>query len=235
MQGRRQAKAPEARSPAAERYLEAIYYIEHEGEVARPGRLAEWLGVSAPTVSVSLQRLVRDGWVQVAADRSVALTDAGETAAADIVRRHRIVERWLTDALGMDWTTADREAAVLAHGMTTTVLDRLDAHLGHPATCPHGNVIPGRRPPKGGPLRRLVELAAGDRAAVARISEVAEHEAPQLLRVLGGAGLTPGVEVEVRAAGPRSWRVATPDGDVELDRAIAAAVWVTATTARRAA
>src|SRR5439155_21113976 len=94
-------------SEAVERYLEAIYYIEHEHEVARPGRLAEWLGVSAPTVSISLHRLVRDGWIEVAADRSVQLSDAGGEAAAAIVRRHRIVERWLTDVLGLDWATAD--------------------------------------------------------------------------------------------------------------------------------
>ena len=63
------------RSETSERYLEAIYYIEHEGEVARPGRLAEWLGVSAPTVTVSLQRLARDGLIRIADDRSVELTD----------------------------------------------------------------------------------------------------------------------------------------------------------------
>ncbi|HEY4869516.1 MAG TPA: metal-dependent transcriptional regulator, partial [Candidatus Dormibacteraeota bacterium] len=74
--------------------------------MARPGRLAEWLGVSAPTVSVSLQRLARDGWIRAASDRSVELTESGSAAAADIVRRHRIVERWLTDGLGMDWATA---------------------------------------------------------------------------------------------------------------------------------
>jgi DtxR family Mn-dependent transcriptional regulator len=226
--GRRQAKPPEARTPTAERYLEAIYYIEHEGEVARPGRLAEWLGVSAPTVTVSLQRLARDGWVRAASDRSVELTESGSAAAADIVRRHRIVERWLTDGLGMDWATADREAAILAPGMSSTVLDRLDEHLGHPSTCPHGNVIPGRRPPKGRSLLRLVELQPGARAQVARISEVAEHEAPQLLSVLGAAGLVPGVEVEMRGAQDGHWRIAAHQDELELDQGVAAAVWVEA-------
>jgi DtxR family Mn-dependent transcriptional regulator len=93
------------RSETSERYLEAIYYIQHEGEVPRPGRLAEWLGVSAPTVTVSLQRLARDGLVSIAGDRSVELTEKGAEAAATIVRRHRIVERWLTDVLGLDWAS----------------------------------------------------------------------------------------------------------------------------------
>jgi DtxR family Mn-dependent transcriptional regulator len=199
--------------------------------VARPGRLAEWLGVSAPTVSVSLQRLARDGWVRAASDRSVELTESGSAAAADIVRRHRIVERWLTDGLGMDWATADREAAELAPGMSSTVLDRLDAHLGHPSTCPHGNVIPGRRPPKGRPLVRLVELQPGARAHVARISEVAEHDAPQLLSVLGSAGLVPGVEVEMRGPRDGHWRIRAHQDDLELDQGVAAAVWVEAPAA----
>ena len=73
------------RSETTERYLEAIYYIDHEGEVPRPGRLAEWLGVSAPTVTVSLQRLARDGLISIAGDRSVELTESGADAAATIV------------------------------------------------------------------------------------------------------------------------------------------------------
>ena len=219
---------PAHRSETAERYLEAIYYIEHEGEVPRPGRLAEWLGVSAPTVTVSLQRLARDGWIRIAGDRSVELTESGGQAAATIVRRHRIVERWLTDVLGLDWATADVEATALTHGMSATVLDRLDALLGWPATCPHGNVIPGRNPPQGGHLVRLVDLADGGRAKVARISEVAEHEAPQLLRILDQLGLTPGVEVGVVSRSPDAWTLRAGGREVHVDAGTARAVWVEA-------
>lgn len=194
--------------------------------MARPGRLAEWLGLSAPTVTVSLQRLVRDGWVRSAGDHSVELTDAGQEAAADIVRRHRIVERWLTDSLGLDWATADREAAVLAPGMTPTVLDRLDEQLGRPLTCPHGNVIPGRRPPKGRRLIRLLELAPGSVAPIARVSEVAEHEAPQLLSQLSEHGMTPGVEVEMRGQHEGRWHLLVGGREVALDPLVARAVWV---------
>jgi DtxR family transcriptional regulator, Mn-dependent transcriptional regulator len=214
------------RSETADRYLEAIYYIQHEGEVARPGRLADWLGVSAPTVTVTLQRLARDGWIDVAADRSAELTKAGAEAAAAIVRRHRIVERWLTDVLGLDWATADREAAALAHGISAVVLERLDSHLGKPATCPHGNVIPGRRPPKGGNLTRLVDLTPGQVARVARISEVAEHEAPQLLGLLDQRGLVPGTVVTVLDDSGARPRIRIGNVETIVDSQVARAVWV---------
>jgi DtxR family Mn-dependent transcriptional regulator len=215
------------RSETSERYLEAIYYIEHEGEVPRPGRLAEWLGVSAPTVTVSLQRLARDGLVRIAGDRSVELTDAGAEAAATIVRRHRIVERWLTDVLGLDWAAADLEAQTLTHGMSVTVLDRLDEQLGHPNTCPHGNLIPGRSAPAGRSLMRLVDLADGESARVARISEVAEHEAPQLLRILDRCGVIPGIEVRVVARAPAGWTLRAGESpETTVDPGTARAVWV---------
>jgi DtxR family transcriptional regulator, Mn-dependent transcriptional regulator len=217
---------PAHHSETAERYLEAIYYIEHEGEVPRPGRLAEWLGVSAPTVTVSLQRLARDGLIRIAADRSVELTDGGAEAAALIVRRHRIVERWMTDVLGLDWATADLEAQTLTHGMSGTVLDRLDEQLGWPLTCPHGNVIPGRNPPSGRRLVRLIDIADGDSARVARISEVAEHEAPQLLRLLDQQGIKPGVEVDVVGRSSSEWTFSVGGAEVRLDPGTARAVWV---------
>jgi len=219
---------PAHRSETVERYLEAIYYIEHEGEVPRPGRLAEWLGVSAPTVTVSLQRLARDGWVSIAGDRSVHLSEAGSDAAATIVRRHRIVERWLTDVLGLDWATADVEAASLTHGMSEIVLDRIDELLGRPLTCPHGNVIPGRTPPQGRRLMRLVDLADGEEARVARISEVAEHEGPQLLRTLDRCGLMPGIEVCVLTRSPAVWRLRAGGIETSVDARTARAIWVEA-------
>jgi DtxR family Mn-dependent transcriptional regulator len=215
-----------ARSEVTDRYLETIYYIENEGDVARPGRIAEWLGVSAPTVSVSLQRLARDGWVTVADDRSVHLSDAGRVAAAAVVRRHRLIERWLTDILGLDWATADREAAALSHGVSETVLERLDEHLGRPSTCPHGNVIPGRRAPPGRPMQRLIELPAGVESRVFRISEVAEHDAPQLLAVLHDGGVVPQARIRVAERGEGQLRLIVEGHPVVLSEGVAAAVWV---------
>jgi DtxR family Mn-dependent transcriptional regulator len=236
--------APGRLTETAEHYLEAIYYIAHEGDVPRPGGLVEWLGVSPPTVTVTLQRLARDGWLAAAGDHSITLTPAGEAAAAQVVRRHRILERWLVDVLRLDWVAADREASRLAHGMSDTVVDRLDEHLARPRSCPHGNPIPGRAEVPSD-LVRLDRLPPGAPARVVRISEVAEHEAPQLLSSLHDLGVTPGRRVEVRPGGPAPAAAGREPGggfaagraaaglnidvdgrQVEMDAGAARAVWV---------
>src|SRR2546421_9104900 len=96
-------------------YLDAIYYIRAEGEVVRSARLADWLSVSRPTVTVALRRMTRDGMLRLNARKEIELTARGDAAAAAIVRRHRIVERWLTDVLGLDWVTAEAGAQPLQH------------------------------------------------------------------------------------------------------------------------
>src|SRR5260370_9440901 len=150
-QSREGAASEVHRTETVDRYLECVYYIAHEGETVRPSRLADWLGVSAPTVSVNLQRLERDGWVRIARDRSVSLTPRGEEVAARIVRRHRLLERWLTDVLALDWATADREAGPLSHGFPDLLLLRLAQPLRDPAPPPPGTTIPGRPPPPNQP------------------------------------------------------------------------------------
>src|SRR5256714_3403063 len=102
-------------------YLEAIYYIRAEGEAVRSARLADWLSVSRPTVTVALRRMTRDGMVRLNAHKEIELTARGDEAAAAIVRRHRIMERWLTDVLGLDWVTADAEAGRLGHSGSQVV------------------------------------------------------------------------------------------------------------------
>ncbi len=182
-----------------DRYLETIYCIAGEGETVRPSRLATWLGVSAPTVSDAIQRLARDGWVDVASDRSVTLTADGHRAASALVRRHRVLERWLVDVLAFDWATADVEADSLSSAFSEQVIDELDRSLGSPATCPHGNPIPGRDPAYGA-LEALSSLDPGVEARVRRISEVAEHEARALLTMLAEHGIAEGAIVEVLGA-----------------------------------
>ncbi len=213
-------------SSNAARYLEATYYIAHEGETVRPSRVAEWLGVSAPTVTGVMQRLHEQGLIEFNADRSLRLTQRGEQHASDVVRRHRVVERWLTDALGLDWATADLEAGRMSHVFSDLVLERIFDGLGRPTTCPHGNEIPGSG------LRRrelvsLFELESGVPAVISRISEVAEHEAPQLLRLLGAEGLRPGVEVEVRRElGAEALSVLVAGRQTALGLPAAKSVWV---------
>ncbi len=218
--------AAAALSQTAARYLEATYYISHEGEAVRPSRLAEWLGVSAPTVTGVMQRLHEQGLVEFNRDRSLLLTPAGEAASAGVVRQHRVVERWLTDALGLDWTTADQEAGQMSHAFSELVLERIFQSLGRPLTCPHGNEIPGAGLPER-ELENLYELPAGIPALISRISEVAEHEAPQLLQLLDQEGLHLGTRVEVRhAAGADAVTVLVGGRQTALGFRAARAVWV---------
>lgn len=215
------------RSATVDRYLETIYCIASEGEVVRPNRLAYWLAVSAPTVSEALQRLERDGWVKIASDRSIALTDEGFTAATALVRRHRILERWLTDVLGFDWATADGEADDLSSAISDAVVDRIYASMGSPSTCPHGNVVPGSEVPYGD-LVALADLEPNTPAMIRRISEIAEHEARSLLMMLAEHAITEGSEVRVTKAklGPSEIAIVMAGRSVTLSIEAARLIWV---------
>ena len=214
-------------SEVVSRYLEAIYYMWSEGEPLRSARLADWIGVSRPTVTVAVHRMIRDGMVRMTGRKEVELTAAGLRVAESIVRRHRIMERWLTDGLGLDWVTADEEAARLEHAVSDVVERRLYKVLGRPQTCPHGNPIPGYS--KASPREvRLATLLPGARAAVTRVSEVAEREAPLLLAYLHERRLTPGRKVGVVEVDGVSGTMGVRVGKatVTLSRDTAAKLWV---------
>jgi DtxR family Mn-dependent transcriptional regulator len=210
------------------RYLEAIHYMEAEGEPVRSARLADWLGVSRPTVTVALRRMTRDGMIRLNSRKEIELTEQGSQAAAAIVRRHRIMERWLTDVLGLDWVVADEEAARLEHAVSEVVEARLWETLGRPTSCPHGNPIPGYADPNP-EERRLSGLQQGDGAVVSRISEVAEREAPLLLRYLLERHLVPSTRLEVLEVDPvgRTLRLRVARREVTLSHETAAKIWVT--------
>jgi DtxR family Mn-dependent transcriptional regulator len=140
--------------------------------------------------------MTRDGMVRLNAHKEIELTPRGDEAASAIVRRHRIVERWLTDALGLDWVTADAEAERLEHAVSEVVEETLYRSLGRPKTCPHGNPIPGHSTMRANELR-LSALRPGDTGTITRISEVAQREAPPLLQYLHERGLHPGTRVTV--------------------------------------
>src|SRR5438093_7241456 len=213
-------------SEVVSRYLEAIYYMWSEREPLRSSRLADWLGVSRPTVAIGLRRMTRDGLVRMNGRKEIELTPAGMRAAEAIVRRHRIMERWLTDGLGLDWVTADAEAARLEHAVSDVVEQRLYEVLGRPMTCPHGNPIPGHSRASARETR-LSMLAAGDRASITRVSEVAEREAPLLLAYLHQRDLTPGQKVSVLETDEvgRTVRVRVAEREVTLSRETASKIW----------
>ena len=201
--------------------------MQAEGETVRSARLAYWLGVSRPTVAVALRRMTRDGMVTISGRKDIRLTSAGAAIAAAIVRRHRIVERWLTDQLGFDWAAADEEAARLEHAVSDRVEERLYQALGRPTSCPHGNPIPGYSEADPGEVR-LAALGRGREAVVSRISEVAEREAPALLGYLLGRGLVPGRRVsvlEVDEVG-RTLRVRVGDEAISVSPDTGSKIWV---------
>jgi DtxR family transcriptional regulator, Mn-dependent transcriptional regulator len=209
------------------RYLEAVYYMEAEGETVRSARLADWLGVSRPTVTVALRRMTRDRMVRLNSRKEIELTERGSAAAAAIVRRHRIMERWLTDVLGLDWVVADEEAARLEHAVSDRVEGRLWEQLGRPTSCPHGNPIPGYATLNPQEVQ-LSSLEQGSVASVSRISEVAEREAPALLGYLLERRLVPGTQIavlEVDRVG-RTIRIEVAEREVVLSHETGGKVWV---------
>jgi DtxR family Mn-dependent transcriptional regulator len=161
--------------------------------------------------------------------KEIELTARGKKEAESIVRRHRIMERWLTDGLGLDWVTADAEAARLEHAVSDVVERRLYEVLGRPATCPHGNPIPGYSEASGKEVR-LSSLKTGDRATLTRVSEVAEREAPRLLAYLHDRNLTPAREISVIDADEigKTLRVSVADREVTLSHETASKVWAVA-------
>src|SRR6267143_1212648 len=128
-----------------EEYLESILAIEEEGVVPMRARLVERLGLSAAAVSETIGRLSDHGYVELHGDRSLHLTDKGRALATTVVRRHRLAERLLTDVIGLEWEKVHREADRWEHAISADVEEKLVALLGDPATCPHGNPIPGTK------------------------------------------------------------------------------------------
>src|SRR5512141_244533 len=129
-----------------ENYLEAIYNMHDEasatGQKIINARLADRLGVKPPTVSQTLQRMARDGYVKID-DGDIALTKRGLEIAEASIRRHRIIERFMSDILNIEWAVAHREAERVQHAISPLIEDKMLAALGHPTACPHGNPIPG--------------------------------------------------------------------------------------------
>lgn len=189
---------------AIEEYLESIYKLQSRGTRVIGARLAEDLGVSAPTVTEMLRRLRQEGFVVLGGDKEVVLTQKGRDAAEVLIRRHRLSERLLTDILGMPWSQAHDEACKFEHVISPEVEARLARTLDYPTTCPHGNPIPGMDG-EAERLTRLSDLAQGTRGVVRCV----EAEDEQLLAYVEGLGLLPGREVEVVGFAPM-------DGPVEV-------------------
>lgn len=183
-------------TPTLEEYLETIYKLSLSGPV-RPTSVAESMSVSGPTVTATLKRLEAHGLI-TRQGTEVLLTEEGQARSLDIVRKHRIAERFLVDVLGLDWQAAHDDACLLEHALSPRVLVALEEYLGNPSVCPHGHPIPdasGAVTQTDG--RVLSEVGASETVRVLRVSEQGE-----LLDYLADVGLVPGAEVLVVAVEP---------------------------------
>lgn len=191
---------------AFEGYCEAIYELREDDIEVIQARIAERLQVSRPSVSEMMRRMETQGLVTVRGG-VISLTQTGRKMGEQVVRRHRLAERFLTDVLGLSWAEAHHEAGKWEHVISESVEAAMVRILGQPDTCPHGNPIPGHsgRVPNGDPLS---SVPVGNDFTVMRIPEELEF-AEGMLEFLESAGVKPG----------RMGRVVnqSPDGTVTVD------------------
>ncbi|HEU5034094.1 MAG TPA: metal-dependent transcriptional regulator [Mycobacteriales bacterium] len=213
------------RSPAVEDYLETIYELEESGIPPMRARLVERLKVSAPTVSETVARLEREGYLRIDDQRVLRLTDRGLGAATAVMRRHRLAERLLVDVLKVPWHQVHEEAHRLEHAISETLEPYLVKVLGDPGSCPHGNPIPGsvNTVDTAGQVA-LTELPAGETAVVRRIDEEIEAK-PDAMMALERQLLMPGHPVTVVTAADGELLLRSDVGDARLALAVAGKVY----------
>ena len=187
------------RTDAAEDALKAIWELSGDGIPLSTGALAQFLGVTPPTASAMLKRLAEHGLVDRADARSVELTGHGAAHARFIVRRHRLIETFLSSVLLVPWDELYAEAELLEHAVSDSLLARIDDLLGHPSTDPHGDPIPRRR--EGEPVapdESIVDAPVGRQFRIERL----HNRNAEALRYLAELGLRPGVMVDVLERSP---------------------------------
>jgi DtxR family transcriptional regulator, Mn-dependent transcriptional regulator len=175
---------------AEQEYLEMLFWLFEAGLPMTGANLARAMQLSAPTVHEMLGRLERDGYVARSADRAIEFTPSGREHAEQIVSRHRMIERFLTDVVGVPWDDVHEEAEQLEHAMTPRFEAYVRSSVGDAKTCPHGHPIRVGERIDGVPL---ADCAPGARVTVLRL----ENEAEDLLHYLKDAGIEPGLEGEV--------------------------------------
>jgi DtxR family Mn-dependent transcriptional regulator len=211
---------------AVQDYLKAIYALESAGERVTTSALAARMGVSAPSATAMTKRLADLGLVERSPYRGVALTEDGNRGALEVLRHHRLLERYLVDRLGLSLDEVHVEADRLEHALSEELEAKIDAELGFPTHDPHGDPIPDRE------LRvaadgdsTLLDLPPGDRASVSRVPDGNS----ELLRYLAELGLLPGSDVEVVSQAPFGGPVTvrTASGEHAISRDLADSISAT--------
>lgn len=221
MSAARAAKqAPDLTAPV-EDYLKAIYELERSGQPAETNAIAQLLRIAPASVSGMMRRLADQRLITHAKYRGARLTASGRRAALRTIRRHRVIESYLTCALGYSWDQVHDEAEQLEHAASDELIDRMAAAIGEPSSDPHGAPIPGRD----GTLRErsfvpLSSLAPGE---AARVEQVADNSAERL-RYLAELGVVPGASVCVLAREPFDGPISLHVGDSDETRMIGPAL-----------
>ena len=215
-----------------EEYLEAIFRLQEKSGAARTNDLVKMLDVAPGTVTNTVERLERESYITHVPYRGVKLTEKGNKIAVQVLRRHRLSERLLTDILHVEWDKVHEAACRLEHGMTEEILDSLEKALNHPKTCPHGNPIPTQR---GNIVEQetesLTELGVREKGTIVKIVD----ENQELLRYLDTRGIAPGVSVEVAEKAPFDGPITIKINEAAraLSRDVASIIKVKKTKTRR--
>jgi DtxR family Mn-dependent transcriptional regulator len=206
---------------AEQEYLEIMFWLEEAGLPMTGANIARAMQLSPPTVHEMIGRLVDDGYVSRSADKSLAFTDSGRAHATHIVQRHRMIERFLTDVLGIPWDEVHEEAERIEHAMSPVLEERMRVAIGDATTCPHGHpIVEGAR--EQGSL--LADVAVGAAVHVLRF----ENEAEELLHYLKEAGLEPGLDGKLESSDGDGVTISSADGDHHVSRSVAETVSVRA-------
>jgi DtxR family transcriptional regulator, Mn-dependent transcriptional regulator len=207
---------------AEEEYLQTIFWLQEAGLPMTGANVARAMQLSAPTVHEMIGRLERDGYITRGSDKALQFTDDGREHAEGIVRRHRLIERFLTDVLGIPWDEVHEEAERLEHAMSPVLESRMKAAIGDAKTCPHGHPINVGERIVGVPLADVVEGAS---VKVLRF----ENEAEDLLHYLKDSGIEPGLEGTVSGTDEEEVTVDFGDGRTStLTQSVAETVSVVA-------
>lgn len=184
---------------AVEDYLKTIHALRSQSSKVTNGSVAERMGVSPPSVSAMLHRLEGAGLVRRTPDANVDLTDAGQAAALRVVRRHRLLETFLHETLGVPWDEVHDEAEILEHALSERLEDRISDFLGHPTRDPHGDPIPPKHGTHVEQWPQSLDTANQNKAF--RVERVSDRRA-NVLRHLGDIGIRPGCLLFVEERAP---------------------------------
>jgi DtxR family Mn-dependent transcriptional regulator len=206
---------------AEEEYLQTLFWLQEAGLPMTGANVARAMQLSAPTVHEMIGRLERDGYITRGGDKAISFTPPGVEHAGQIVRRHRLIERFLTDVLGIPWDEVHEEAERLEHAMSPVLEERMLAAIGDAKTCPHGHPILAGSRLEGVPL---ADVEPGADVTILRF----ENEAEDVLHYLMGAGLDPGLKGTLATSGPDEIVVDHDGGSIAVTRSVAETVSVLA-------